>query len=627
MKFKFSFANFFKFSRYKHGFSLVEVMVAVGLLGVVSLGVVEISKMTAQTQKKAMSDMSLNQMAYDIQNIFRDPYSCIGNIAGAANITVPPDPANGNPFTNIDTGLALSSITRYNSSGAALQVPYTVSGVGTYTLGNNNVRVGAILVKPKLNAAAMTSDTLYPFLAQITFYIKGAGAQNQMLGTAKIGDEFVTTKIVEFQAFRSNTWGGKVTSCGTDLTSELDAQCAFFGGSVINYGGKKRCSSIEIRASNDDATTATPDDVSIYASTDLHVGRSASISASAEIGDDLTVNPSHAGTQGYLDVKKSDANTKLGHNLIVQNNFNMGGTTLSATQTTTANIGTGAGGTAVNVNIGGTDGHLKVNGGDITWGTGGDKLNADGSIDLSSASNLEPYLKFRNSNQITSHAGSLDLESGGAKLSLSSVPTTDSAITGTILRIVTPTDYTFSAGGLGTMKQAVNKEWFYNALTGAVANTFFDATRADAIINQILNSATGQSNYNLLRTNILSYAVGPDTACPSGKSIQNITFDAGTKKYKVVCQDTPNCTISTSPCSGLYANYLNINNSGFIVQNAGGGLTRLCLNGKCRTNWAQGGNGPNPGECSDEGSGGPFWYVYAIAPNGSVKCRRWGGFP
>ncbi len=713
MKIKFSLLKFFTLIKNSRGFSIAEVMVAAGLLGVVSLGVMEITKQTTKTQKKANIDLDLNQMTYDIMSLMRDPASCIAAIsANDAARTATPTGASPFRVINGSDGAAVSftTIKRFahdvgkTDKGVAYQ---TSAAGGTYYGAIKNIRINSMKVIGKYPAAGpttpnMTADGVHPFKVSIEYAVKApAGALGS--STVKTGTitEVMFTKNLEVQAYRIASTG-YVTSCGADTNSDLEAACKLFGGTIVTTAGQMRCTSLNIYPSSPSVTT-------MNSVGDMNVAGGASIT------EGLDVNKGYSVGQGHLQVNKLDANVKMGPSLILDSNFTMGGTTISATSAQTANIGTsagvatvmglggsngstlnmGTGNAAASLNIGAGSGNgslnvagatgvgtLNVGGGSaanpsagnatvegvINWGASGTagQLKADGTIELGKAPgnsiNSTPSVDFHyngavaDTSRIISESGGLRLiNSAGANLMLSNNGAVDSSLTGTYLTVPTA-DYVFGAD----MTRAVNKDWVYNVLTGAVANSFFDSSRSDAIISHIINNATAGLAYDTLREAILNHlasttivsgtrtgrflgAAGAQigvagangiitytgTQCPANYNVSRIYLAGTPVKYYVDCY--PNCMVSGSPCTGLYANTMKIttsNGGSFEVSNGTGTTAQLCLNGNCRTNWAQGGNGPTPGECSSEGDfGKPLWYVYGIAPNGSVKCRRWGGFP
>lgn len=692
MKIKFLISKLAVLLRNSQGFSLAEVLVAAGLLGVVSLGVMEITKQTGKVQKKANIDLELNQITYDIQSLMRDPASCIAAVANndAARLS---DPVSGSPFRVIngsDGALkTFTTIKRFKHDAtktfnADAYVVQTNPATATNTYGAfGKIRITSLDVRGKLPAASMTTTGTYPFVVRIGYAVTAPGGA---LGSATVQTGTITEvklmKSIEIQATRDAS--GYVTACGADTNSDLEAACKLFGGTMLTVSGQMRCTSLNIYPTSS-ATTA------INSIGDISVAGGASVTLGLE------VNKAHTGTEGYLTVLDANSSVSMGPDLNLMRNFNMAGTSLSATKTTTVNFGTGAaalttiglggasGGTVnvantngpgtVNVGAGSGAGSVVIGGGSgtgaltvnggaasnaaqatiegiVSWGRLGTagQLNTDGAIELGLAGgNATPYIDFHdgtnaadyntriikwaNSFQILAGANNLEIPLGGGDSTLSTnliIPTADTAYG-------------------SNMTRAVNKQWVYDVLVGAAGNTFFDDNRADLIIGHILNAAAGNSEYIVLRDAFLTYLasasgrmLGADgsgtvlatganglktyngTQCPVNYTARRIYLTGGTTgNYRVDCY--PTCLDPAAPCAGIYANVLNINGGGFTVS-ASGALTQLCLNGKCRTNWAQGGNGPTPGECSSEGDWGyPFWYVYGIAANGSVKCRRWGG--
>ena len=383
-------------------------------------------------------------------------------------------------------------------------------------------------------------------------------------------------------------------------------------------------------------------------------------SKTASITNTLLVNPTKSGSSGYLDITTGDSTVDLGPNLRVS------GAAITATAATAVNLGTsvadttlsvgnaravigaGTGGTGIltlgntvgNLNIGtggagtiklgaGAAGKANING-QLGWGNnaGSGLLSSDGNgaIELgptSGGGSPTPFIDFHNNGsagdctaRIINIAAGLQLNSGNVSyLTLSDAAGIDSTISGNQLVIPTA-DYSYGTN----MGRAVNKDWVYNVLTTAAADSFFSVSAKDAIIDQILNNATGQTNYNILRNNILDYlptrsqmgiagALKADlgtnkqywgTHCPGGYQIRATAYDSTSKQYFVEC--SPDCQNSGAPCPTVY------------VSNTLSVTGQICLNGICKTSW--GGV-----EC------GIGRFMYGLSAKGYPMCRNIGFAP
>jgi len=86
----------------KFGFSLVEIMVALGLMGVVSLGTMQVMQTTNKTQLSALYTSNAQTSVRDMENILRNNLSCQNTFVGYNLTSLPLEivkpasvPANG----------------------------------------------------------------------------------------------------------------------------------------------------------------------------------------------------------------------------------------------------------------------------------------------------------------------------------------------------------------------------------------------------------------------------------------------------------------------------------------------------------------------------------------------------
>lgn len=656
MKLKSFFTNFTKLFDNSRGFSIAEVMVAAGLMGVVSLGVMEISKQQTRVQKKATVDFDLNQLTYEMQEAMKDPKSCIRTLmAGGATPTAPSTKAAPSSLTRI---------VRVKADGSTVTASYTTTSrpaeseahpENYYRYGNQTVRIISMKFRPDdPSATNPITGALQPYKLLVTFGIKNKGSNVGVPGyqydrTTGQWPEIVVNKVLTFQAQANNAW--QVLNCRGDDDADrmLNSSCDLFQGTVQGDGtGNLRCKRITVGF---DTTSGTEKSLEVLG--DLH-------SKTASITNTLLVNPSKVAGNPFLDMRAGTATISVGTNL------NIIGGSLTATAATSVRLGTsasgvtmdlgnasailnvGSGGTATlslgsslaNLNMGtsgaatlnmgsGSAGQANISG-QLAWGPGARTglLSSDpnGAIELGSRSSgtaATPFIDFHNDGtsadntaRIINLATGLQLSAGGISyLSLAGVTGGESSLIGSQLVIPTA-DFTYGSN----MGRAVNKDWVYNVLTTAQADNFFSTAAKDAIINQILNDATGQGNYNILRNNILDYLptrsqmgiagawladVGVNkqyigTHCPTGYQIRATAWDSTNKRYFVEC--SPDCTNSAAPCGNVYVSS-SLNVTG-----------QICLNGVCKTSWG--------GVTCGIGR-----FMYGLSDKGYPMCRSIGFEP
>ncbi len=166
--------------RHQHGFSMVEILVAFGLLSVLTLGLMKLFENSTKTSKDIQSKDEINQLNQELTMILSNPTNCEANLGGRRiSINDPIDPfqmggvqtfLNGESRTihNVGTNrtemdrrqrttIALAEITNvdFNSSQGNnaiidLEVTYEKPGVVFETQGGpsvNNNRIGSQTVK------------------------------------------------------------------------------------------------------------------------------------------------------------------------------------------------------------------------------------------------------------------------------------------------------------------------------------------------------------------------------------------------------------------------------------------------------------------------------------------------
>ena len=673
MKLKSFFTKFTKLFGNSSGFSIAEVMVAAGLLGVVSLGVMEISKVQTKTQKRASADLDMNQIFTDLSLILKDPQNCIASLSDSTD--APNQTATGTAFktyvasptgtqnrvTNLWRMRFDSTTNKYVSVGStpAYIVDY-VSGstTGTYTLGSSrNIRISSLVVKPA--GSAWVANTENAADAEVIFGVKSTtgitGKGDVTVGTQK---EVVFKRKIKLTVVPDSS--GKIYSCMRDELNEATDSCDLFNGTVLpddDDATKRRCKSITVQAAP-------------------------SVTTALNLKGGIKVNTTPTNGMGFIEALGTSATVTMGPKIQVL------GDTITATGVKTFLIGTTAGTTTTT--FGSATGAVVDVNGRLNWGTNSDSgslsTDANGAIELGPIVGgvaRTPYIDFHTNGTTTDYnsriiangsnlsmlspSGQVDATGSSVLLSATTninvAATSAVNVTGATANITTTGNTTIDAAGTARMEgamaqlatsggvvltlpasgdaslvnaqlviptadfvynsnmgRAVNKDWVYKVLTTTAADSFFDTAAKDAIIDQILNDATGQSNYNILRNNILDYLptrsqmgisgglkadLGTNkqywgTHCPTGYQIRATAYDSTQKWYFVEC--SPDCLNSGAPCPTVYvSNTLNVTG-------------QICLNGVCKTSW--GGV-----EC------GIGRFMYGLSAKGYPMCRSIGFEP
>lgn len=121
------------------GFSLVEIMVVLGLLGGLSLVVMNLTKQTSQSSTKYQFDSEILLITNEINGIISDPHKCLTTFTNATQAASPATPTI--PTANVlnPTGIASipSSVRKYTIAGG----PY---GNGAVKISNYSLDLAAI---------------------------------------------------------------------------------------------------------------------------------------------------------------------------------------------------------------------------------------------------------------------------------------------------------------------------------------------------------------------------------------------------------------------------------------------------------------------------------------------------
>ena len=118
-----------------HGFSLVEVMVALGILGTISLGVMKIGENMNRTSKNMNQQLDAVQLSSKVQNLLRDKEVC--NITFAGRRLGDGLEATNGGILNSDGEIVVGLNTQYGNltiTGMFFQEPS--DSVGTSTIPN-----------------------------------------------------------------------------------------------------------------------------------------------------------------------------------------------------------------------------------------------------------------------------------------------------------------------------------------------------------------------------------------------------------------------------------------------------------------------------------------------------------
>lgn len=204
---------FNKFKSSPSGFSLVEIMVAAGMLAAISVAVMNVMSNATKTQKKMSVDNTINEVASDIRNILRDELDCT---EAFKNLPFP-TPVGQTPNAN--------RIVRYRRPPAA-GTPVTTYTIGdTIGSGADNAWITNMTLKlPQVvdptNGTAILVVSFSRFdqtkLAPLTAEGKAKFKADRMYGSEIVPKEF---KVNFF------TQAGTIRRCAADLADYQQQMC------------------------------------------------------------------------------------------------------------------------------------------------------------------------------------------------------------------------------------------------------------------------------------------------------------------------------------------------------------------------------------------------------------------
>jgi|GEM_PF-6639568 len=222
-----------------HGFSLAEVMVAAGMLGIVSLGVMQMLQNMNRGQKRIAQMSEIESMQYNVRLALRDRVGCrrtfTSGVAFAGPPAVPPTGGNVNPVAANPSGTPGAPGTSwttneriFDSNGNTVAQVGVIYGQGT----GGRVQLQRIDVfgfdldlaaLPNEVAQAGPTDGIQAKLARVRLTFLKQGTQEATLGAMTV------TQDIDVQFVRSGAAGTTAVDCRTEEGAYIAAACAAFG--------------------------------------------------------------------------------------------------------------------------------------------------------------------------------------------------------------------------------------------------------------------------------------------------------------------------------------------------------------------------------------------------------------
>ncbi len=538
------------------GFTLVEIMIASGLMAGLALIVMNITSQGTKNAKRISQDVEVVNIVSDIMGVLKDRNSCAATLRGsivstnalAAAVTLEKrDTSYAGGMATVTPAHTGVDATIYNAADRAAIIRETAPNDGT-THSSATTRVATHVVGTRYalgNQGTMTLDdlALYDYAAGPNATVKlrvRFRISPKAVGTGTGEDIARNVYITRSINLRINKVSAATTfddvddpeadvdSCYTDESFYRDAACRSLGGEPASNG---ECESLDVKRTN----KAAPHTDTIAALEGTKADRALTLNGDLAILDS-------AGDTGSFYVSGESA---------LRGATTMGATAHIVGAATLDNTLTVTGATTLNNT-------LSVVGPNAT--TLGGTLNVTGATSLGNTLNVTGATTLNNTLSVvganaTTLGGTLNVTGATTlnnTLNVSGVHTASEFI------ILNKTAAQLGPPGVaGTDKYVVNKEWVWSTLTGYSANQL-SAAQKEAIVSYVLQSTTND-NYTKIKADITSHTLASISAigqCSSGYYTQYVTYSNGVINHScgLLPPASPNCTLWPSPCDSVYAN-------------------------------------------------------------------------
>ncbi|MFI5391492.1 MAG: type II secretion system protein J, partial [Bacteriovoracales bacterium] len=292
-----------KLSFLESGFSIMEVMIAAALLGVVSVGVMNVTKNMSKSSKADAQRVEFAQVTNQVQSILRDEYSCEASLMG---------------FSPQGAGSQVPILKRKKSDGTSAEVFTSGNAYGTgavpiylkkmeiknYDAGSGIAEFVITMNKGKKDIASMTSEEK----ATITATAYGSPTVAQKLKVHVLLDG-----------------SGNIKDCLSDKDDYTSGACGMIDGDWTN---KVKCKSINVQGNGTEPSITA--ETNLHVKSGLNVGSTlsgdpgdgnATFLKNIDVRDKATVANDTTITAGKLIFTNGDAriNPVAGSNLYIEN--------------------------------------------------------------------------------------------------------------------------------------------------------------------------------------------------------------------------------------------------------------------------------------------------------------------
>ena len=235
-----------RFFRKNNAFSLVEVMVALGVMGFISAGTMQLIKMQTKSQKTINISMEKSNILFRIKNNLLSENGCLGTINTARSGYAVGDISVENCILN---GTNLPSVNKINNTGIFInqivESGEIIGGIGT------KIKVDSI----KFISSQRLDSTNQGELIDATFCVKLVvqGNQDTSYGQIESIHSFpVNVSSIPPGGTNSDNNPESIDSCNSDQTNYIAGNCEALGGKL---GDQFKCNGINIKAKSPASST------------------------------------------------------------------------------------------------------------------------------------------------------------------------------------------------------------------------------------------------------------------------------------------------------------------------------------------------------------------------------------
>jgi len=204
----------------KHGFSLVEVMVAAGLLGVIALGGMRIVDFQTERTRDTSKNFQADNIMYDMMFVLRDRDSCFET------------------FNNkITSNASIDKILRKDINGGMTDLFKVGEKYGSLD-GIGKGGIGEVIIK-KMQLGKVTNtpvgSNLYFTNLFVTFEKKGGGSNKDTEATRLLPVKFIVDGT-----------GVNLLRCVSENSNNLEDLCNAMGG-ILDFSDNDLCKSLNVK--------------------------------------------------------------------------------------------------------------------------------------------------------------------------------------------------------------------------------------------------------------------------------------------------------------------------------------------------------------------------------------------